>query len=87
MQASRGARTLADYAGQKIHVECLRCEIRRRYDGSAMLARVSAQTAMPDLLNLIARGNGCTLNDAPTPNGIRCGMHYCPSSNCRSSPT
>lgn len=52
------------------------CEIRRRYDGTAMLARVGGQMAMPDLLNLIARGNGCTLNDAPTPNGIRCGMHY-----------
>lgn len=77
MQASRGTRTLADFAGRKIHVECLRCEIRRRYDGSAMLARVGAKVSMPDLLNLIARGNGCTLNDAPTPNGIRCGMHYC----------
>jgi hypothetical protein len=76
MHAFRGARTLSEYAGRKIHVECLRCEIRRRYDGSAMLARVDCRTAMPDLLNLIARGNGCTLNDAPTPNGIRCGLHY-----------
>ncbi|AOG11534.1 hypothetical protein BSY240_2268 [Agrobacterium sp. RAC06] len=77
MQASKGARTIANFADRKIYVECLRCEIRRRYDGSAMLARVSARVAMPDLLNMIARGNGCILNDAPTPNGIRCGMHYC----------
>ena len=77
MQASKGARTIADFADSKIHVECLRCEIRRRYDGSAMLARVGAKVTMPDLLNLIARGNGCTLNDAPTPNGVKCGMHYC----------
>jgi hypothetical protein len=77
MQASKGARTLSDFAGRKIRVECLKSEIKRRYDGSAMLAPVSGRVAMPDLLNLIARGNGCKLNDAPTPNGIRCGMHYC----------
>lgn len=76
MQASKGARTLADYAGHKIHVECLKCEIRRRYDGNTMIARVGPNVAMPDLLNLIARGNGCSLNDAPTPNGIRCRLHY-----------
>lgn len=76
MSSSRGARTLADYAGQKIHVECLRCEIRRRYDGDAMIARVGRDVVMPDLLNRIARSNGCSLNDAPTPNGIRCATHY-----------
>lgn len=76
MPAFKGARTLAEFAGQKIHVECLRCQIRRRYDGDAMLARVGGAVVMPDLLNRIARGNGCTLNDASTPNGIRCGMHY-----------
>jgi hypothetical protein len=76
MLVSKAARTLSDLAGRKIHVKCLRCEIRLRYDGSAMLARVGSRVAMPDLLNLIARGNGCTLNDVPTPNGVRCGMHY-----------
>lgn len=77
MHASKGARSLSEFAGRKIHVECLKCEIRRRYDGDAMIARVGEDVVLPDLLNLIARGNGCTLNDAPTPNGIRCAMHYC----------
>lgn len=76
MQAYKGARTLFEFAGRKIHVECLKCEIRRRYDGDAMIARVGRNVVMPDLLNRIARGNGCFLNDAPTPNGIRCRMHY-----------
>lgn len=77
MHAYKGARSLSEFAGRKIHVECLKCEIRRRYDGDAMIARVGRDVVMPDLLNRIARGNGCTLNDAPTPNGIRCRMHYC----------
>lgn len=76
MHAFKGARTLSEFANRKIQVECLRCEIRRRYDGNAMIARVGRDVVMPDLLNLIARGNGCSLNDAPTPNGIRCRMHY-----------
>ncbi|PZR84377.1 MAG: hypothetical protein DI537_33125 [Stutzerimonas stutzeri] len=76
MHAYKGARTLSEFAGRKIHVECLKCEIRRRYDGDAMIVRVGRDVVMPDLLNRIARGNGCTLNDAPTPNGIRCRMHY-----------
>lgn len=79
MHAYKGARTLSEFAGRKIHVECLKCEIRRRYDGDAMIARVGRDVVMPDLLNRIARGNGCTLNDAPTPNGIRCAMRYCRS--------
>lgn len=77
MHAYKGARTLSKFAGRKIHVECLKCGIRRRYDGDAMIARVGGNVVTPDLLNRIARGNGCTLNDAPTPNGIRCAMHYC----------
>lgn len=77
MHAYKGGRTLSESAGRKIHVECLKCEIRRRHDGDAMIARVGGRVAMPDLLNLIARGNGCTLNDAPTPNEIKCRMRYC----------
>jgi hypothetical protein len=76
MPAFKGARTLSEFAGRKIFVECLRCEIRRRYDGNALLARVGGDIVMPDLLNRIARGNGCKLNDAPTPNGIRCRMTF-----------
>lgn len=76
MHAYKGSRTLSEFAGRKIKVECLRCEIRRRYDGDAMIGRVGSDVVMPDLLNRIARGNGCTLNDGPTPNGIRCRMHY-----------
>lgn len=77
MHAYKGARTLSEFAGRKIYVECLKCEIRRRYDGNATIARVGGRVAMPELLNLIARGNGCTLNDAPTPNEIKCRMRYC----------
>lgn len=76
MHTTRGARLLSEYAGRKIHVECQRCEIRRRYDGNAMIARAGGDVVMPDLLNRIARGNGCTVNDAPTPNGIRCRMTF-----------
>jgi hypothetical protein len=54
MQAYKDARTLSVYANRKIQVECLRCEIRRRYDGNAMIARVGRDVVMPDLLNLIA---------------------------------
>lgn len=58
MHAYKGARTLSEFAGRKIHVECLKCEIRRRYDGDAMIERVGRDVVMPDLLNRIARGNG-----------------------------
>lgn len=52
MQAFKGARTLSEFAGRKIYVECLKCEIRRRYDGNATIARVGGRVAMPELLNL-----------------------------------
>lgn len=79
MPVRRDARILAEFAHQKIHVQCLRCEIRKRYDGNAMIARAGGDIVMPELLNMIARGLGCTLNDAPTPNGIRCSMQYGPT--------
>jgi len=72
----QGTCILSEFADQKIHVQCLRCEIRRRYDGSAMIARVGGDVVMPDLLNLIARGKGCTLNHAPTPKGLTCSKTF-----------
>lgn len=76
MHAYKGARTLSELAGRKIHVECLKCEILRRYDGEAVIARVGGDVVMLGLLNRIARGNGYTLNDTPTLNGARCAMDY-----------
>lgn len=56
-------------------VECVRCQLRRRYDGMARFER-AGDCAMPDLLTKLAVGLGCDLNIAPTPEGIRCTLHY-----------
>lgn len=76
MRTYQGARLSRELAGQKVHVICERCRLSRRYDGDAMLAKIGPDVAMPDLLTRIAIANGCLLNSAPTPNGIRCGLTY-----------
>lgn len=75
MSLGSGARRLSQFRNQKICVECLRCQLRRRYDGAALYER-AGDCAMPDLLTRIAVGLGCDLNISPTPNGRRCGLHY-----------
>lgn len=71
-----GARLTGDFRGRKVHVACDRCKITRRFDGDRIIDRVGTEVALPDLLSTIAAGLGCYLNQAPTPNGIRCGLHY-----------
>jgi hypothetical protein len=75
MSLGPGARRLSQFRNQKVSVECVQCQLRKRYDGSALYER-AGDVAMPDLLTKIAVGLGCTLNIAPTPNGRRCGLHY-----------
>lgn len=76
MPRYQGARLSSELAGRKVHVICERCGLSRRYDGDAILARIGPDVPLPDLLTRIALGNGCTLNAAPTPNGIRCALRY-----------
>lgn len=71
-----GCYLLREFAGKKVHVACERCQIRRRFDGDAMIERAGLDAPLPDLLTQIAVGMGCNLNIAPTPNGIRCGLKY-----------
>lgn len=75
MSQEPGARRLSQFRNSKVEVECLRCQLRRRYDGESLYER-AGDVAMPDLLTKIAVGLGCELNVAPTPNGIRCSLHY-----------
>lgn len=72
----QGARLSAHLSGQKVRVVCIRCKLQRQYDGTAMVSRVGPRVSLPDLLTRIAVGLGCDLNIAPTPNGIRCALHY-----------
>lgn len=76
MSLGSGARRLQIYRNQKISVTCDRCGMSRRYDGNAMLAKLGPDFVMPELLNRLAAAEGCKLTNAPTPNGLRCGLRY-----------
>lgn len=76
MSYGPGAFRLRKYANQKIFVVCDRCGMSRRYDGNRMLAKLGPDFVMPELLNKVAAAEGCKLINAPTPNGLRCGLRY-----------
>lgn len=76
MSLGPGARRLIVYRNQKMAVACDRCGLSRRYDGNAMIEKLGPDTVLPDLLKRIAKAEGCELINAPTPNGLRCGLRY-----------
>lgn len=76
MPRYQGARLSAQLNGHKVRVVCIRCKLHRQYDGTALVSRVGPGVSLPDLLTRIAVGIGCDLNISPTPNGIRCALHY-----------
>lgn len=76
MSLGPGARRLITYQNQKVAVACERCGMSRRYDGNAMIAKLGPDAVLPDLLRRIAHAEGCELINAPTPNGLRCGLRY-----------
>jgi RNase P subunit RPR2 len=65
--------SLADHRGGKIVVICEKCGMRRRYDATAMLARIG-DLPMPSLLMEIARAEGCPR--AGNKSEDRCMLHY-----------
>ena len=65
--------SLSDHRGGKIAVACDTCGLRRRYDASAMLARIGDR-AMPMLLIEIAKAEGCPR--AGSKSDDRCMLHY-----------
>ncbi|MBB5273968.1 RNase P subunit RPR2 [Rhizobium rosettiformans] len=76
MSLGPGARRLIVYRNQKVVVACERCGLSRRYDGNRMIAKLGPDVVLPDLLRRIAKAEGCDLINAPTPNGLRCGLRY-----------
>ncbi len=76
MSLGLGARRLNVYRNQKMAVACERCGMSRRYDGNRMIEKLGPDVVLPDLLGKIARAEGCVLINAPTPNGLRCGLRY-----------
>ncbi|MFN7089466.1 MAG: hypothetical protein ACK4P4_02805 [Allorhizobium sp.] len=76
MSLGPGARRLNVCRDQKIVVACDRCGLSRRYDGNAMIDKLGPDVALPDLIGKIARAEGCELVNAPTPNGLRCGLKF-----------
>ncbi len=76
MSLGSGARRLITYENQKMAVGCDRCGLYRRYDANAMIAKLGRDVVLPDLLGKIARAEGCERVNAPTPNGLRCGLRY-----------
>ena len=76
MSYGPGARRLIVYRNQKISVTCDRCGMFKRYDGNQMLTKLGPDFVMPELLNKVAAAEGCKLINAPTPNGLRCGLRY-----------
>jgi hypothetical protein len=49
---------ISDLAMAKIGVECDRCQMRKRYDKAALIARIGDQN-LPDLLPKLAKAEGC----------------------------
>ena len=76
MSQYRGALLSKELQGRKVYIACERCKLRRRYDGTAIVAKVGPGVPLPDLLTRFSVGLGCDLNIAPTPNGLRCAMRY-----------
>jgi hypothetical protein len=76
MSQYQGALLSKQLKGRKVYIACDRCKLRRRYDGTAIVAKVGPGVPLPDLLTRFAMGLGCDLNIAPTPNGMRCAMLY-----------
>lgn len=76
MSFGTGAVRLRKYANQKIRVVCDRCGMAKQYDGNQMLAKLGPDFVMPELLNRVAAAEGCKLINAPTPNGLRCGLRF-----------
>lgn len=52
---------LSDLPGLKVVVVCRRCDIRRQFDGMALLERIDADCNLPTLIKKIARGMKCEL--------------------------
>jgi hypothetical protein len=50
---------LSDHLDGKIIVTCDLCGMRRRYDSRALLNRLDEDTAMPDLVIMLAQAEGC----------------------------
>lgn len=76
MSQYRGSLLSKELKGRKVRIACDRCKLRRRYDGTAIVAKIGPWVSLPDLLIRFAVGLGCDLNIAPTPNGRRCAMRY-----------
>jgi hypothetical protein len=76
MSLGPGARRLNVYRDRKIVVSCDRCNLAKRYDGNAMLAKLGPDVVLPDLIGRLAKAEGCELINAPTANGLRCGLRY-----------
>jgi hypothetical protein len=49
---------ISDLPMAKIGVECDRCQMRKRYDKAALIARSGDQN-LPDLLPKLAKAEGC----------------------------
>lgn len=57
-----GAYMLSQFAGRKVGIECA-CGLRRRYDASAMLARLGGDIDMPSLMKRLSKAEGCDRKD------------------------
>jgi hypothetical protein len=53
---------LSDLAGGKVYVTCPVCGMTRRYDAYALLER-AGNYALPDLLRVLAKAEGCNRVD------------------------
>ena len=73
----RGAPYLSEVTIEKVAVICEACGLQRRYDRRAVLERVG-DLKMPELLNEIARREGCPRLDVRW--GEQCGLVYHPDS-------
>lgn len=64
---------LSDYRGGKVIVRCEKCGMSKQYDANTMLERIKDK-AMPDLINDIARAEGCKKIDDPYSD--KCHLRY-----------
>ncbi len=55
-----GAFTLASYAGKKVRVICLECDILRSFDGDRLIAEFDDSRDMPGLLDDLHARIGCS---------------------------
>lgn len=70
-----GARRLGVHRNRKVRVYCALCQMKKQYDGNALIERLGPDFVLPDLLRKLGKAEGCETASI-TVGLVRCGLRY-----------